>query len=207
MRPRLGIILGLVLATLTWLLFEHARSTFGSESVDGTRALVYFAGTLVLAVITGMVLVLAFLPAIGEAAGNFFFQPNEKLGPSPHDQAQAALERGDAEGALKIYRAALLDVPGDIVATLEVARLLCAHRHEPVAAREFLERALRRDWPRDDFARIILRLAEVCAWHLEDLPRARELWQNLVIAYPGTPHADEAQAHLASLEPDPAEER
>ena len=194
------MILGLILAGLTWLLFEHGRAAFRADSVDGTRALVYFAGTLLLAVLTGIILVVAFLPAVGEFAGNFFFHPNEKLGSSPHDQARAALDRGDPEGALKIYRAALIDRPGDVVATLEVARLLCVHRADPSAAREFLEKALRRDWPRDEFARLILRLAEISAWHLNDLPRARELWQNLVIAYPGTSHADEAQAHLASLE-------
>lgn len=206
LRPRLGIILGLLLAGLTWLLFEHARAAFRAEFVDGTRAMACLAGTLLLAILTGIVLVLAFLPALGEAAGNFFFHPNEKLGPSPHDQAQAALARGDAEAALKIYRAALIDNRRDLVATLEVARLLCVHRAAPQAAREFLETALRGDWPPDDFARLILRLAEICAWHLDDLPRARELWQNLIIAYPGTPHADEARQHLAALENGAADE-
>lgn len=200
LRPRLGIILGLILAGLGWLLFEQARTASRAESVDGTRVILYFAGTILLAVLIGVVLVLVFLPAVGEAAGNFFFQPNQKLGPSRHDQARAALDRGDPEGALKAYRALLIDEPGDLVATLEVARLLSVHRNDPPAAREFLENALRRDWPRDDYAQLILRLAEIHAWHLDDLPRARELWQNLVIAYPGTSHADEAQAHLASVQ-------
>jgi tetratricopeptide (TPR) repeat protein len=198
--PRNGLLLGLALAALTWALFEQGRLTLKAHPEDPSLIALFFLGTILLSVVTGIVLVVAFLPALGELIGDFFFQPSATSTPSLHEQAEEALARGDAETALQIYRAALLDNRRDRVATSEIARLLCEHQREPIAGRDFLENALRRDWPPDDFAFLILRLAEIYAFHLGDLSRATELWQRTLLVYPATPHAEEAGARLAALE-------
>jgi len=198
--PRNGLLLGLALAALTWALFEQGRLTLKAHPDDPSLIGLFFLGAILLSVVTGIVFVVAFLPALGELIGNFFFQPNEKPGPSPHAQAQEALAQGDPETALRCFRAAVLDHRQDRIATSEIARLLCEHRGEPIAGRDFLENALRRSWPPDDYAFLILRLAEIYAFHLGDLPRATELWQRTVMVYPATEHADEARARLAALD-------
>lgn len=167
---------------------------------DPTLVVLVFGATVLLAAVMGVILVVFVLPAFGEFVGNCFFQPDEELGPSLHEEAQDALARGDAAAAMKLYGAALLKNARDRIATAETARLLCEHRLEPGAGRDFLEAALRRDWPPEDFAFLILRLAEIYAFHLHDVTRARELWQRTLLVYPATPHADEARDRLAALE-------
>ena len=199
MRPRLGLTFGLILALLTIWVWHRARIAFSAEIVDGSHALIYLGAALVLSVTTGIVFVVAFLPAIGEFVGNFFFQPNTKLDRTFQDKAREALERGEFDKALGFYNDALDAEPGDIFSISEIARLLCEHRHEPQLAREFLEESMRRDWLRDDLAFLLLRLADVCAHHAGDPARAKELWQGIVIAYPGTRFADQAQEESAAL--------
>ena len=206
MRPRLGLFLGLVLAVTTWWFFRRARAAFDAESIEGTRAVLFLGGAIVLSIATGIVFVLAFLPAVGELIGNFFFQPNTKLDRTIQDKAREALDRGDLEKALGFFQDALAAEPGDIFSISEIARLLCEHRCDPAAAREFLEETMRREWPPEDLAFLMLRLADVCARHADDPERARELWRAIMMAYPGTRHAGQAQEEIAALDADSAPE-
>lgn len=207
MRPRAGISLGLLFAALTWWLFHRARIAFSAEVIGGTEAILYLGGAILLSVATGVVIVTAVLPAVGEIIGNFFFSPNTKLDRTFQDKAREALERGDPGRALQNFQEALTVEPGDILSISEIARLLCEHRHDPIAARDFLEETMRaRDWTHDDLAFLLLRLAWVCAHDAHDPARAREIWQGIVLAYPGTRFADQAQEELAALDAESAPE-
>ena len=68
-----------------------------------------------------------------------------KVERSFQDKAREALERGDPDKALGLFSDAVEADPEDIFSTSEIARLLCTLRQAPEAAREFLEKALRRD--------------------------------------------------------------
>ena len=201
MRPRFGLTLSFLCAGLTWWLFRRARIAFSAEAIGGTEAVLFLGGAIVLSVVTGIVIVTAFLPAVGELVGNFFFQPNTKLDRTAQDKAREALERGDPDKALRYFHEAHAAEPGDILSISEIARLLCEHRHAPEAAREFLEETMRqRDWTSDDLAFLLLRLAWVCAHDAHDPARAREVWQGIVLAYPGTRYAEQAQEEIAALD-------
>ena len=201
MRPRFGLTLGFIFAGLTWWLFHRARIAFAAEEIGGGEAVLYLGGAIVLSVATGIVIVTAFLPAVGEIIGNFFFSPNTQLDRTAQDKAREALERGDSEKALRYFHDALAAEPGDILSISEIARLLCEHRHDPAAAREFLEETMRqRDWTSDDLAFLLLRLAWVCAHDAHDPARAREVWQGIVLAYPGTRFAEQAVEEIAALD-------
>ena len=202
MRSRSRLFFGFLLLALTGWLFHRARLAFAAEAIDGFSAMNYLCGAVLLSLATGIYFVFSLLPAFGEVVGNFFFSPNTKLDRSCQDQAREALENGDPDKALDLFYDALETEPGDMLATSEIARLLCEHRHQPAAAREFLEDALRRDWTRDDLAFLLLRLADVCAHHAADPTRARELWQGIIIAYPGTHYAEQAQEEIAALPAD-----
>lgn len=207
MRPRFGLTLGFICAGLTWWLFRRARAAFDAEVIGGTEALLFLGGAIILSVITGVVIVTAFLPAVGELVGNFFFQPNARLDRTAQDKAREALDRGDLDKALRLFQEAHAAEPGDILSISEIARLLCEHRHEPEAARDFLETAMReRDWTNDDLAFLLLRLAWVCAHEAHDPARARELWQGILLAYPGTRFAEQAQEEIAALDAERAPE-
>ena len=203
MNPRLRLAFILFFAGVAWWVAHRARLAFASESVGGIEAVGYLFAVVILCVIFGVVFVVWVLPFLGEFVGNFFFSPNVELERSFQDKAREALERGDQEKALDLFYKALEVEPGDIFATSEIARLLCTHRQAPQEAREFLEEAMRRDWTRDDLAFLLLRLADVCAHHAGDPTRARELWQGVIIAYPGTNYADQAQEELTALDHPP----
>lgn len=196
--PRLLIFLGL--AWLTFVLFSEAHALNNKPDVDPSRVVLLFGGVVLVGGVTGILFVLMIMPQIGDAIGNFFFQPNQQVEKDPHSAAQAALARGDHEAALEEYRQILEAEPGDTLAYSEIAKISCEHFGDPATAAETLEEALQREWLPEDAAFLSSRLVDVYWKFQHDARSSRALLLQIIETMPGTRHAANAEHRLREIE-------
>ena len=196
--PRLLLFLGL--AWLTFVLFQEARTVYQQPEVDHGKVVILFGSVVLVGILAGGLFVLMILPALGDAVGNFFFQPGEQISRDPHADAQAALLRGDHAGAIEEYRRIIKGDPSDTLSYSEIVKIYCDHLADPRSAASTLEEALQREWPADDLAFLTARLVDVYWQHLHDANAARGLLEQIVSAMPGTRHAANAQHRLLEIE-------
>jgi hypothetical protein len=194
------ILLFLALAWFTFILFNEARAVNAQEEPDASKVVLLFGSVVLVGGLTGVLFVLMVMPAIGDAIGNFFFQPSEEAAPNPHSAAQAALARGDHAGAVEEYREVLKGDPTDLLAYSEIAKISCEHLADAPGAAEVLAQALEIEWPPDDAAFLTSRLVDVYWQHQHDARNARALLVQIVEAMPGTRHAANAQHRLKEIE-------
>jgi tetratricopeptide (TPR) repeat protein len=159
-----------------------------------------FGGLILVALAAGAFFVVSFLTQIGDAIGNFFFNPNEAIEPNPHSGALAAVARGDYRRAITEYERVLANEPGDTLALSEIARIYCENLHEPEQAVVLLRSALGRDWKPNDTAFLSMRLAEIFSDHQHDLLQARDVLMRLIESLPGTRFAISAQRRLQEID-------
>lgn len=196
--PRLLVFLGL--AGLAIYLFGEARAINNQPDVDATKVVMLFASVVLVGGVAGVLFVIMIMPAIGDAVGNFFFQPNAREEKGPHADAQAALARGEYAEAIEGYRQALEKNPDDTLAYSEIAKISCEHLADPATAAQTLEEALQRDWPPEDAAFLSGRLAEVYWKHQRDARKARALLLQIIEIMPGTRPAANAEHRLREIE-------
>lgn len=196
--PRLLLFAGL--AWLAFVLFREARAVNNAPDVDATRVIMLFGGVILVGGAAGILFVLMVMPAIGDAVGNFFFQPSQPVEKGPHDHALAAMARGDYEDAIEAYRRALEKDPADPLAYSEIAKISCEHLADAAGAAAILEAALQREWPPDDAAFLSTRLADVYWQHQRDAARARALLLQIIESLPGSRHASNAEHKLKEIE-------
>lgn len=196
--PRILLFLGLAWVTL--ILFNEARIVNAQEEADSSKVVLLFGSVVLVGGLTGVLFVIMIMPAMGDWIGNFFFQPNEQAERDPHADAQAALARGDHEGAIAEYRAVLEKDPGDLLSYSEIAKIACDHLADPAMAAEVLEQAMEREWTPDDAAFLTTRLVDVYWQHQRDARRARALLLQIIEAMPGTRNAANAEHRLREIE-------
>jgi tetratricopeptide (TPR) repeat protein len=171
-----------------------------AEIVDRSRVVMLFGASVLTALGIGGVLIVCFLPMLGDWIGNFFFNPNDQLDRSPHADALAAIAQGDFDAAIEEYRRCVEKNPTDTLAISEVARLYAQKLDDAGSGTAELEEALAQDWPPDDAAFLTVRLAEIYWAHLHNPQRARELLLSVTASFPNTHHAAVAQQRLREIE-------
>ncbi len=196
--PRLILFAGL--GWLAFVLFSEARAINDQPDGDPSKIVLLFGAVVLVGGLAGILFVLMVMPAIGDAIGNFFFQPNQQATPDPHAAAQAALARGDYPEAVEEYQKFLESEPDDLLAYSEIAKIYCDHLADPDAAAQTIEQAMQREWAADDAAFLTTRLVEIYWHHQHDAARARALLQQLIEALPGTRHAANAHHRLREIE-------
>lgn len=196
--PRLLIFLGL--AYLAFVLFHEARLAKANPDVDPSKVVMLFAGFILIGGSAAIIVVVMVMPRIGDAVGNFFFQPNETIEKDPHSSAQAALARGDYASAVEEYRQILENDPNDTLSYSEIAKISCEHLDDAAGAQALLEEALQREWAPNDAAFLSSRLVDVY-WKFEhDARSARALLLQIIESMPGTRHAANAEHRLKEIE-------
>jgi tetratricopeptide (TPR) repeat protein len=196
--PRLFIFLGL--AYLTFVLFHEARLAKANPDIDPSKVVLLFAGFILFGGSAAILVVVMVMPAIGDAVGNFFFQPNQEIEKDPHSSAQAALARGDYAAAVEEYRQMIENDPADTLSYSELAKISCEHLDDVAGAAEILEQALQREWAPDDAAFLSSRLVDVYWKFQHDARSARALLVQIIESMPGTRHAANAEHRLREIE-------
>lgn len=196
--PRILLFVGLLYLTI--VLFHEAKTANAKPDVDATKVVMLFGGVVLVGGAAGILFALMVMPALGDAVGNFFYQPNEKIEKGPHSDAQALVAKGDYAGAVEAYREVLENDPGDTLAVSEIAKHLCEHLNDPASAAAALETALDHDLLPEDAAFLSSRLVDVYWRYQRDARNARALLLQIVETMPGTRHAANAQHRIQEIE-------
>jgi tetratricopeptide (TPR) repeat protein len=200
MRSRAGIIFTIGLLWLGLTLFLKARDAMRAEFPDGFRVVSLFAGIVIVGLITGIVFVTTCMPSVAEWAGNFFFNPSQRLEDSPQTRALEALGARDFETALAEYQKAWQLNPSDEAVLAEITKIACDKLEQPEDAAAFFEAALDdTDLTVEEACALRLQLAQVDGLHLDNVPRAKELLARVIADLPNTRYSAKANSLMAQL--------
>jgi tetratricopeptide (TPR) repeat protein len=192
----------LVLAVFVWIgcaLFSAAEVQSHTDSPDKTGILLLFGGTVLDGLAIATMIAWIIVPAIGETAGAFFFNPGREIEADPHADAIARVAQGDFDGAIEQYEDILAKDPNDTLAISEIARICCRDLGDTARAATVIERALDRDWPEEQSSFLGNRLADI--YLLQDDPvRARLLLLQIAENMEGTKYAANAQHRLHEID-------
>jgi tetratricopeptide (TPR) repeat protein len=191
------------MAALVWLavvLFNDARGQAGAEQPDGIKVFMYFGAVVMIAIVIGTILAMSVVPAIGDAIGSCFFNPNQEIEKDPHSGAVARIAQGDYEGAIAEYQHAFEKNPGDTMSLSEIVHLYCDKLHDYPSAEQTLAAVLEREWPPEQWAFFASRLADVYWNYQRDAARARPLLLHIAETMPDTKFAANAVHRIREID-------
>lgn len=157
---------------------------------------------IMLLLIVGSVLAVGLiLPSIGDWVGNFFYSAPEKAEPDAYTKAASKLAQGDYAGAIREYQVLAREQPNARFPVVEVSKIQLDKLENPGLAIETLETSLaQRDWPDDDAAFLMFRIAEIQLENKGDTARATEYLQGVIARFPNTRHSANATHKLHEIE-------
>jgi len=116
-------------------------------------------------------------------------------------KAAACISQGDYPGAIGHYEKMLEDKPDDPFPVAEIAKVYAERLHDPQAALKVLEEHLQsKDWPVDDAAFIMFRIADAHLTHLHDYEAAHDMLQQVIGNFPNTRHSANANHKIHEVE-------
>jgi len=182
-----------VLAILIVMLLWNAV-----KGADDGMKLVF---VIVMGVIGGILCVKFVIPWIGDAFGEAVFSSGEKVEQDEMTKAAACISQGDYAGAIGHYEKMLDDKPDDPFPVAEIAKIHAERLHDPHSALRALEEHLQsKDWPVDDAAFLMFRIADVHLTHLHDFETAHDMLEQVVGNFPNTRHSANAHHKISELE-------
>ena len=156
---------------------------------DFTRMGIFISGAIVL----GFMVAVFLMPFFGDKIAGFFYNAPEKAEPDPGSHARALVAQGHYDEAMEAYLDLAKDQPENRLPVVEAMRLAREKLHNPVQAILIVREALaRHQWPQDDQAFFLFRLAEI---HDEDLAQRQDaiaLMREVTKKFPGTSHTANA---------------
>ncbi len=183
------ILLGVLLLMLLWNMAKNAG--------DGMK-LVF---VIVVGVIGGILVVKFVIPWIGDAMGESLYSSGEKSEQDEMTKAAACISQGDYEGAIRHYEKMLEDKPDDPFPVAEISKVYAERLHDNAAALRVLEEHLQsKDWPVDDAAFIMFRIADVHLKHSHDFEAARDMLEQVIGNFPNTRHSANAHHKMSEIE-------
>ncbi len=187
---RIGVVaLALLVITLLWNVVKDAG--------DGIKLVfVILLGT------TGGILAVKYLiPMLGDAVSESVFSSGEQVEQDEMTKAAASIAQGDYQGAIEHYEKMLEDKPDDPFPVAEIAKVYAERLRDPQAALKALEEHLQsKEWPVDDAAFIMFRIADVHLTHIHDFDAARDMLEQVVGNFPNTRHSANAHHRISEIE-------
>jgi tetratricopeptide (TPR) repeat protein len=184
-------LLGLVVLLLVtvWRLLSDAN--------DGVKFL-YF---IVVGVGGGLWAVKVFIPWLGDTVGNFFYSSGEEIQLDDAARAAVKVAQGDFEGAIEEYEKLARAHPEDPHPVAEIAKIHSERFHDHPEALRVLQAHLEsREWPVDDAAFLMFRMADIQGEKLGDFTSARALLEEVVANFPNTRHSANAHHRINELD-------
>lgn len=176
-------------------------STFiNTDSKDDTSAVSQLPALMLAGVYVGVLFVLYILPAITDKATSAVLDSNELVETDPLHDARAAYARGDYEEAMAVYRSVTETDPYNRLPWVEIAKIQHDNLEVPAAAIETLRTALEsHEWPVNDAAYFLGRLAEIYHDDLEDKEAAVTILNQMIELFPETRHSANATHRLREM--------
>ncbi len=183
------VALALLVASLIWEAIKEAD--------DGMKLV-----AVILLGLTGGILMVKFvIPWIGDAMGEAVFSSGEQLEQDEVTKAAVCISQGDYPGAISHYEKMLEEKPNDPFPVAEIAKVHADRLHDPQSALQVLnDHWQRKDWPVDDAAFIMFRIADVQLTHLHDFEAARDMLQQVIGNFPNTRHSANAHHKMSEIE-------
>lgn len=144
-----------------------------------------------------------FIPWLGDVIGTAMYSSGEEIQLDESMKAAAKVAQGDYEGAISEYEKLAAKNPEDPHPVVEIAKIHSERFHDQATAVNVLQRHLEsREWPVDEAAFIMFRIAEIHADKMQDYNTARQILEDIVANFPNTRHS--ANAHHRINEVDQA---
>ncbi len=183
------VALALLVASLIWEAIKEAD--------DGMK----LVSVILLGVTGGILMVKFVIPWIGDAMGEAVFSSGEQLEQDEMTKAAVCISQGDYPGAISHYEKMLEEKPDDPFPVAEIAKVHAERLHDPHSALQVLSDHLQsKDWPVDDAAFIMFRIADVQQRHLHDFEAARDMLQQVIGNFPNTRHSANAHHKMSEIE-------
>ena len=167
---------------------------FGGETTQGIILLL--VALVLLAVVEGLLFRYWVLPGWGEKMAERLYAGSYT---PENDELARLVERlvNEKDAALlPELRALVLRQPRRLRGWLELARLQQELQHDAAAAVATLEEAATAVREPEDAAMLLYRAGSLCASALQNMARAREIWQRAADIYPATVYGAKAAAQL-----------
>ncbi len=183
------ITLALLVVALLW--------NFVKDAGDGMKLVL----VIVLGLAGGLLAVKFVLPWLGDLMGEAVFSSGEKVEQDHMTKAAARIAQGDYKGAIEHYEKMLEDKPDDPFPVAEISKVQAERLRDPQAALKVLEDHLQsKDWPVDDAAFIMFRIADVHLTHRHDYEAARDMLEQIIGNFPNTRHSANAHHRMSEIE-------
>ena len=183
------VTLALLVVALIWNFFKEAG--------DGTKLVM----VIVLGLTGGLLAVKYVIPMLGDAMSEAVFSSGEQVEQDEMTKAAAKIAQGDYQGAIEHYEKMLQDKPDDPFPVAEIAKIHAERLRNPQAALKALEEHLQsKDWPVDDAAFIMFRIADVHLMHRHDYETARDMLEQVISNFPNTRHSANAHHRMTEIE-------
>lgn len=218
---RLWILLALVLVGGSWFMFAKSAERIGEletrierleeagdpdeevpalrseiQSLEGART---FNGILLVifsAVLLGALFVVFVLPAWAGRVAEGVYGSTAELDDTAGREARSLLAKGDFHGAMEAFRKWAAE-SGDRVPWMEIAKIQRQHLEDPRSAVATLYEALAaKDWPEDDEAFFLFRVADILNEDAGEREQAVAVLQRVIREFPEGRHAMNAKHRL-----------
>jgi outer membrane protein assembly factor BamD (BamD/ComL family) len=145
--------------------------------------------------------VMFILPTLGDFVGNLFYSAPEKAEPDAYTKAASKLAQGDYAGAIREYQSLARDEPNARFPIVEIAKIQLEKLENADLAIQTLETSLaQHDWPEDDAAFLMFRIAELHLDQMGNPARATEYLEGVIARFPNTRHSANATHRLHDIE-------
>ena len=191
-----ALVIRICVITLVLLVIALIWS-FVKDAGDGIK-LVF---VILMGLAGGLLAVKYLIPWLGDMMGEAMFSSGEKVEQDHMTKAAARIAQGDYPGAIEQYESMLREKPDDPFPVAEIAKMHAERLHDPQAALKVLEEHLQsKDWPVDDAAFIMFRIADLHLTHRHDFESARDMLEQIIGNFPNTRHSANAHHRMSELE-------
>lgn len=179
-----------------------AEVNFGENRQHAAEGMVKVGIPLLVTVIYGGILtVLYVLPVIVDKLSEEMMGSTAEVDEDPLDEARAAVAAAEYPDAIAIYRMFWLENLGNRHPLVEITKIQRRYLKSPAAAVNTLEEGLEEyEWPEDDAAFLMFRIAEIYEEDLEDKDEVIAVMKRVIRELKGTRHEGNAAHKLRELE-------
>ncbi|MGB1937441.1 MAG: tetratricopeptide repeat protein [Akkermansiaceae bacterium] len=181
-----------------------ATSFVGSDPEDPAKLASQLPALLLAGLYIGFLFVMYLLPMLSNKATNAVLASNETVQRLPIHSAQAAYARGDYEEAIELYYAIAQEETDNRIPWVEISKIQHDKLESPETALNTLKTALEEhEWPADDAAYFMGRIAEIYLEDLEDKETSVGVLRQIVELFPDTQYSASANQKINEIDKRP----